>query len=230
MVFELAFVFMLFSRRARTFAVCTGFLFHTLAHLSMGVLFWALQATYAVFVDWESLCKRWCPRLVPQSFDGFNKNQDPFKTEDHLPMVAVCTFLVSAMVFLGSTNKQHAWPLSSYPVFNIAPGAEFPAFTVAAFDRAGHQIPFDLNREMRPLYPHLGFSFISPILSPDNGVARQKYCRGLWETIRRQVPAASSAQRVRFYRTTYHRPPNADYWVPQNNELIWELVSDKPAG
>jgi len=57
-LFEVSFIFLLFSPRLRSLAAIGGIVFHTVIYFTMRIWFWTLQLTYASFVNWSALCER----------------------------------------------------------------------------------------------------------------------------------------------------------------------------
>ncbi|MBL8014470.1 MAG: DUF393 domain-containing protein [Candidatus Omnitrophica bacterium] len=62
-IFEISFLFMIFSRRLRYFAAAQGFLFHNFTNLLMRIDFYELQVCYAAFVNWAKFFQ-WAGRKL----------------------------------------------------------------------------------------------------------------------------------------------------------------------
>lgn len=54
-VWEIGFVFLVFSRWGRYVAAAGGLLFHTLVKWLLNISFWPMQAYYVVFLEWDKL-------------------------------------------------------------------------------------------------------------------------------------------------------------------------------
>lgn len=57
-VWELAFIFLLFLPKWRLVAVLMGLFFHNMTNVFMRISFWTLQACYVVFFDWHRIFNR----------------------------------------------------------------------------------------------------------------------------------------------------------------------------
>jgi hypothetical protein len=62
-VFELGFVFAIFSRRTRLVAAACGIAFHSLIGMLMNISFLSLQLCYVIFVDWTSMLSSIASRM-----------------------------------------------------------------------------------------------------------------------------------------------------------------------
>lgn len=73
-IFEIAFIFLLFSKRFRYLAVIGGLAFHNINNILMRIPFWNVQYCYVVFVNWHYIFKRIGKFLFRQKmyliFDG----------------------------------------------------------------------------------------------------------------------------------------------------------------
>ena len=73
-VFELSFVFLIFSAKTRAIAAAAGTVFHYMTNVFLNIWFWDLNLMYLTFFDVERLC-RWIgaklfPRMMYVLFDG----------------------------------------------------------------------------------------------------------------------------------------------------------------
>jgi predicted DCC family thiol-disulfide oxidoreductase YuxK len=65
LMFELSFIFLIFSKRLRVMAPLGGLAFHSVTNLFMKIWFWNLQGCYAAFVNWSALFRWIGQRLFP---------------------------------------------------------------------------------------------------------------------------------------------------------------------
>lgn len=54
-VFEISFIFLIFSKQLRNLAVVSGLMFHNLTNYFMRIPFWSLQFMYVVFLEWNKI-------------------------------------------------------------------------------------------------------------------------------------------------------------------------------
>ncbi len=56
-LFEMGFVFLIFTRRTRYLAVAVGLIFHTMTNMTLVISFWFLQGLYVCFIPWDRLLR-----------------------------------------------------------------------------------------------------------------------------------------------------------------------------
>jgi hypothetical protein len=102
LVFELGFVFGVFSRRWRPWFLVAGLLFHLGTFATMHILFWNLWILYVSFVDWSRFVGRPAP---PDA-------RPPWRSTK-----VVSTVLVAGVALTGLMSLTATWPFASYPTF-----------------------------------------------------------------------------------------------------------------
>ena len=102
LVFELTFVFAVFSPRLRPWVLVAGVAFHLGTFATMHILFWNLWICYVAFIDWS----RWFGPAGRVDDDA-----PPRSTQ------VVAALLVIAVATAGLTFLTAAWPFASYPTF-----------------------------------------------------------------------------------------------------------------
>ena len=102
LVFELGFVFAVFSRRLRPWFLVAGVAFHLATFATMGILFWNLWICYVAFVDWS-------PWFRPAP--GISDDSPWWSTK------LVSVILVGGVAVAGMSFLTAAWPFASYPTF-----------------------------------------------------------------------------------------------------------------
>jgi hypothetical protein len=99
-VFEIGFIFFVFNRRLRPFALLAGLAFHLSTWVVLGINFWPLWVLYLTFVDWG-------PRAAPS-----DERMPPIGTR------LVAGIGVGGMLITGFTYNVNAWPVAAYPTFD----------------------------------------------------------------------------------------------------------------
>jgi hypothetical protein len=102
LVFELGFVFAVFNRVTRPWALAVGLAFHFATFATMGILFWSLWICYPAFIDWS--------RLGRGSRE--TRIEAPTKASKIAALVLVIGVGLTGISLLGS-----AWPFAAYPTF-----------------------------------------------------------------------------------------------------------------
>jgi HTTM domain len=98
-VFEIGFVFAVFSRRLRPWAIVLGLSFHAATYLTMRISFWSLMICYVAFVDWSR-------RDAPVD------RREPARTT-----AVAAVVLVVGVGLTGIAALVNAWPFACYPTF-----------------------------------------------------------------------------------------------------------------
>jgi hypothetical protein len=114
MIFELAFIFLLFFPRIRNFAAVGGLLFHFSIYFFAHINFWTLALCYVVFIDFESLYQRLekkqvqAPAMIHRQSENVNRKSQPILIVGSL-LLAINTLCGLALI--------DSWPFAVYPTF-----------------------------------------------------------------------------------------------------------------
>jgi hypothetical protein len=125
-VFELAFIFLLFFPRLRRFAALGGLLFHFSVYFFAHINFWTLALCYVVFIDFEPLYRRFVK--VKPSVSGEipatrilgieNPSQMPARPWQRKSNgIFVIGSLLFAINILFGITLIDSWPFAVYPTF-----------------------------------------------------------------------------------------------------------------
>ena len=102
--FELFFLFFIFQRKLRPYAIISGLLFHAGTLVFMDIFFVVLLLSYIGFINWQ----QWFPPKTIQK-----------TTQDSLSNIQRWTINILLFgVFSFGILKVHSWPLSVYPTFD----------------------------------------------------------------------------------------------------------------
>ena len=120
MIFELGFIFMLFSPGRRIVASIEGLLFHRFTSWFMNIQFYTLFYCYVIFLDWEKLFvwlriitkkeKQPTRKLDLKGIDIFRKRKTRY--------VAVVGSLLILVNILCGAFQVVSWPFTCYPTFH----------------------------------------------------------------------------------------------------------------
>jgi hypothetical protein len=219
---ELSFPWLVFFRKARSWAVAAALLFHLGTYHFMGIEFSSLWPCYVVFVDWAAL-------LGGLSF----RRSDPgvLPPGRLWPTMAVGALLVVAASSYGAMGKMTAWPFACYPTFQWPAGPTMPALLVeverADGSRSELPRPWQLGRSAGPRAWALAWSVLG--IGLDRQPVQPARLRAYWEYLRvlpAVVPASKGARRIRFYGAALPVAPAQWGAPPRARTLLYELRSD----
>jgi hypothetical protein len=126
-VFEVGFIFAVFSRRLRPWALVVGLSFHFATYLTMRISFWSLMICYVAFVDWS------------------RRRSDTDAREPAAATVIAGTLLVIGVGLTGIATLMAAWPFACYPTFtgDYTGANRYTTSEVVAIEH-GHKQTIDL--------------------------------------------------------------------------------------
>lgn len=191
--FELAFVFLIFSRRTRWLAALTALAFHTGTLLFMRIDFLILQAMLLSMFDWHAL-------FVQRT--GHPGGDSP-KAEQRIPgaVVWVGGTLLAVNVVLGFAYVEKGWPFACGPTFSYMTGPDLTKLEVVV-QRHG-QPPQTLDE--RPIAEALGTVHWTVLLRQNSGERdpdlRQRKLDALWRFLTRCDLVPSDVHQVSIYET-----------------------------
>lgn len=135
MLWEVAFVFLLFVPRLRLFALVGGLGFHLLVYLLAGINFWSLAVCYVAFVP---LLGSTQAGVDDQAASPFRPPVRPHNFPPSHPRALhrVGVLLVAGVVLCGFTQTD-SWPFAVYPTFAGVREPYFATVTLAATQADG---------------------------------------------------------------------------------------------
>lgn len=120
LVFELTFLFWLFSRRARPFLGLAGLIFHNSTNLFLKIPFWSLQAFYVTLFDWERFSRLAFRRRAPMQFVYDERRMTCTKAVGALQALV----LPGSMTFVTATEQARFKGQADGPSLGSSPGRE----------------------------------------------------------------------------------------------------------
>lgn len=145
-VFELGFVFAVFHRRTRMWAVAAALVFHAATSWLFNIKFSSLYLTYFMFVDWAGLL-------------GVEHDGVPLEAKRaRLETLVVGAGLVVGAAIPGVLGQTQGWPFACYPTFAQRPPPHMPGLQIAWVDEAGqrHRVPMSQWADARDAQPMWG--------------------------------------------------------------------------
>jgi hypothetical protein len=129
-VFEMGFLLVVLSPRARPYLIPAGLAFHNVTYLLMGIPFVALQMMYVWFFDWSPLLERLAARYEAGAVL-------PTEGRAWWGLRLFCVVAVGGMVLAGAERKMTSWPIACYPTFDWPQPATMEIRTLEAVDIYG---------------------------------------------------------------------------------------------
>jgi hypothetical protein len=115
--FETTFIFLLFQKKARVFAVILGLIFHLATFWLMHINFIYLLLCYVIFIDWDNVFK-YFRKITAPAFVAVSPSLSQSKW-----LLSVGFILIGANVVAG-IFKINSWPFSCFPTFENMVGNE----------------------------------------------------------------------------------------------------------
>lgn len=146
-LFELGFVFAVFSARWRYIALVCGVGFHAFTALFMNIQFSALWMCYAFFLPWD----RWLAPddATPRHQSSPRPSQAVQSKSQQLAAgtasKAVLATLLVGIVVTGFARQTDGWPFACYPTFHQPAPVAMPGLQVVAEDANGKRTALPVN-------------------------------------------------------------------------------------
>lgn len=142
-VFELAFLPLVFHPRTRALAVIAALAFHASTEWLMGIRFTVLWVTYGVFVPWEALYRR-ARGAVPEVSSRIVRSVRA--------IAIVGGLLLSGIVAAGALGIVNGYPFACFPTFEWIVEDHMPELEIAVVDADGRErvLERDLWRDPGP--------------------------------------------------------------------------------
>lgn len=226
LVFELGFVFLIFSRRYRLLAPLSALLFHNLTGALMNIHFVGMQLTQLAFVPWSRLLKWTRERggeLVDVAPLGSVPSSNPSRSA--LPTALVGGTVVALVITYGALRKVSAWPFACYPTFDsyAAPTWRDLVITGIALD-GREQAIVDAALGQR-LGPERLTALKQELLRSKDDELLGRRVRAYWELLQeaRAWPMAQAPARILVYRSELSLVPELRASAPTRLSLLYSM-------
>ena len=215
-LFELAFVVLIFSRAGRVLAASVGLVFHTLNILILNIVgFFAQMACYVLFVDWHALARR---------FGLARAAAEESVPRGRLALPAIVgSGLFLLVCVAGMERRLDAWPIAAYPMFAL-PARPYVAqitMEVVAASGAVRSARF----EDRAGFSAARWQTCARVIRENRDAAqRERQWQALWELFRDPEDSGENAVRVRFVERVYPSAPERRHEPAVHEEILaeWE--------
>ncbi|MDG2032170.1 MAG: HTTM domain-containing protein [Phycisphaerales bacterium] len=224
-VFEILFIFLIFTRTTRVLAAIGGLCFHTAVGFGLRIAFHSLQLSYISLFDWRHILTR--IGILKQA----SSDADQWKTlrrPTPLPTVIVGVIIIVPVLFLGFKGENNGWPFACYPRFSYPitePERDKIEFEVTGAD--GRVLTNNTLDEVRVKFRTARWIGLlrRTLLSKDPELL-EKRLQALY-LLSESEPV--DGETIRFYRATYSTIP--DDWgnPPIRRELLVEFEVKPPS-
>jgi hypothetical protein len=216
-LFELSFIFLVFSPKLRPVAAFAGFIFHSSTNLLMQISFLSLRICYVALIDWAALLR--CMRTPLRPWRTPLEALPPLTPAGarSAPIVAVGILLLVGSICAGITRHVHGWPFACYPTFSSSTPERIPSLTLFFERPSGAEIPVaDLG------FPYHRFYGLSrDLLAIQDRVERDDRLRLLWSRAVQVYPELSAQGEARFYLEDLWINPGRWERNPANRRLLF---------
>jgi len=230
-LFELSFVFLIFSSRLRYLAVLGGLFFHTMTSVFLNIFFKSLVIFYIAFFDWQKIWY-WVEKNILVKINKLTFYKFPQKQSSRAPLfklgkpyaVILCgLILIVGNVYYG-LNNYHSWPFSCYPTFmemKLRPYTHILSMDV--FDSHGQEIIYDKKKNfyspdyMREFLITLGHDW-------NNKDRVEERLRGYIENWKKSEKIINKGAYVEFYIDTIDMRPESRLKAPIKREKFYDIT------
>ena len=140
LLFEMGFIFCMFSKRFRPWAALIGFVFHEATALFLLIGFDSLQLLYVCFLPWHEFLPAIRQRLPNALSKRSALVPKEFSSRARQPVSEISAWsLVISTILVGFTANMDAWPVSTYPIFPAVDSPNAKSVEVVVTDLEGVQ-------------------------------------------------------------------------------------------
>ena len=227
-VFEMTFIFLIFSPKTRYLAVLEGLTFHGFTNLFMKISFISLVKCYVVFFDWYKIYSNVLQKLgikftKEQTFSA--KQETPRKVSRSLIVTAIVLIVSNIYCGFGAYGGIDTWPIACYPTFANVMRAPYKAvMEVITVDASGKEHSPDLKKIYQQIGTSRYWGMIQSILYTAEAGERKKKQRAFLSLWARFDPMIEQAEKIRLYSTVVGTAPDRNQGQEQERTLLTEIV------
>jgi len=230
-LFELSFIFLIFSSRLRYLAVLGGFIFHKMTQIFLNIYFKSLIICYIAFIDWQKIWY-WLEKNLLVKINSQIFFKDPlkhanhsktFKPEKPYAIIFCGLFLIIGNIYYG-LNNYHSWPFSCYPTFQEMSLEPYtPIITMKVFDNDRNKIEYDTKASFYS--PDYFREFLVTLLHDwENKNRVEDRLKGLFNAWKGHDKKLENGVYVEFYIDTIDMRPERKSMKPVKREMLYELT------
>ncbi len=219
-LFEVSFIFLIFSDRFRYWAVCAGILFHILTLWFMQIDFMNLLRCYVVFVDWYGIYHWVELRVLKRPNVDEADDHTAIRPYRNRMVVWVGSILIIGNIYCGAFGID-SWPFSIFPTFAysmLQPNET--SMDIVMLTQEGREISFDDKHLSARFHSHNYWGLMKRILNENDPSVRARKLSALLSIAARDQPEIKKVRTIRMYRSVYSTLPADHGKKPLTQELL----------
>lgn len=221
-MFELSFIFLIFSERFRFLAAWGGIIFHTAVELFMNISFFPLNWCYMIFFDWHKIFTT-CFKPRPPT----GQTQDTASTTifhpQQKPVLIVGAILIAGNIYCG-VKSIDSWPFAIFPTFGDAMlESKETSLDIYLIDANGQDIKLDNKQASFILKSSSYWGLIKKLLREEDLDVRKKKLLALLKWLGQYDQRIHNAKGIKAYRNDYSTKPEDFGNAPIRQELIFSM-------
>jgi len=244
-LFELSFIFVIFSNTYRYVAVAALLIFHAIGNLFLDITFAKLYICYVVFFDWHSIIQRIRNWIYKRSGNDVLPKMMP-KTgqlDTHCTALAlVFAAILAGSIIYGAGIVPHVasvgpngWPFTVYPMFShqLSTYSDKNKYEIIMVNSKGQRI-FVSEMEIAQKFSHFqdivkkrsNFRYqrlFTKLMNIQDNEKQKRSFRALWKVFVNNDPKLSDAIFVQFFVSKMSTDPDKKFYKPRFRKLICEL-------
>jgi hypothetical protein len=213
-LFEMGFVFLIFSRRTRYIAVAAGIAFHNMTKMALVISFWFLQGLYVAFIPWDRLLKLRTTSTVESKSPAALPRQ----------LVWMGTALLAVNIAFGITRRESGWPFACYPTFAYSLSRVQRGIELYRVESSGQEHPIPMNLIQQAIPEHAVRSLL--FMTFADSLPEQKKIEA-WQVASRSVVGNEDCL-LRLYEINRSVFPDQANNPPSEKKLLFEFPLKQP--
>ena len=210
-LFEMGFVFLVFTRRTRYIAIAVGLAFHTVTNMTLVISFWFLQGLYVAFVPWDRFFKlHTTSPAEPKSIVAIPRQ-----------LAWMGTALLAVNIAFGITRQERGWPFACYPTFSYSVSDVQRGFELCKVASSGEEQPLPVNLVEQTIQEQAARSLL--IMTFADRLPEQKKLEA-WQLASQSVLGNEDC-RLRLYEVSRSIFPDKANLPPREKKLLFEFQS-----
>jgi hypothetical protein len=210
-LFEMGFVFLVFTRRTRYIAVAAGLAFHTVTNMTLVISFWFLQGLYVAFIPWDRLFKLHMTSTIETKSLVVRPRQ----------LVWMGTALLAVNIAFGIMRKEQGWPFACYPTFSYSVSEVQRGFELCRVAPSGAEQPVPMNLIEQAIQEQAARSLLTMTFA--DRLPEQKKLEA-WQLASQSVLGNENC-RLRLYQVSRSIFPDEANLPPREKKLLFEFQS-----
>ncbi len=220
-LFELAFIFLLFFPRSRKIAAIGGIVFHFSVYLFAHINFWTLALCYVVFIDFEPLYRLFRKnKQLPVEADLLNQKSEIVNRSSDVLFVG--TLLLSINILCGIALID-SWPFAVYPTFATVQEKYLQSLTISLLNPDGTTteiIPYKERSLQSKMHPSRLIGLFTQVLWAKDSIEVRTRGTALLTVLAEDDVRLRQAKSIQIYKDICSVIPEEQSRNPVRRELL----------